>query len=240
MKVLPAIDLREGACVQLVGGSYDDERVRLPDPIAVSRNFSGAGLTEQHVVDLDAALGRGSNLAVIQKIASEPGVTLEVGGGIRTEDDVARLIDLGVARVIVGTRAIEDVAWLESISAKFPNRILLAADVRGRAIVTRGWTRTIELTIFDLLKTVGAFPLAGALVTAVHVEGQMLGPDLDLVRDVVATQTKIFASGGVASIEDLRALKTAGAHAVVVGMAIYTGKIDPAAAARETSPELEK
>ncbi|MEO8876277.1 MAG: 1-(5-phosphoribosyl)-5-[(5-phosphoribosylamino)methylideneamino] imidazole-4-carboxamide isomerase [Polyangiaceae bacterium] len=240
MKILPAIDLREGACVQLVGGSYDDERVRLPDPLAICRKFSGAGLVEQHIVDLDAALGKGSNLAVIEQIAKEPGVTIEVGGGIRTSEDVTRLIELGVARVIVGTRAIEDLAWLEIVAAKFPERILLAADVRGRTIVTRGWTKTLELTIGELLKTVATLPLAGALVTAVHVEGQMTGPDLDLVREAVASKTRIFASGGISSLEDLRALKTTGAHAVVVGMAIYTGRIDPNDAAREMSRELVK
>jgi phosphoribosylformimino-5-aminoimidazole carboxamide ribotide isomerase len=233
MKVLPAIDLREGNCVQLVGGSYDDERVRLPDPVAICRKFSAAGLVEQHVVDLDAALDRGSNRSAIAQLAKEPGVTLQVGGGIRTDDDIASLLDLGVARVIVGTRAVEKIDWLDTVTAKWPGKIILAADVRGRSIVTRGWTKTVDISIIELLTAVASMPLAGALVTAVHVEGQLQGPDLDLIREVVAaTKIPIFASGGFASIDDLRNAKAAGAHAAVLGMALYTGRIDATEAAR--------
>ncbi|MEO7108793.1 MAG: 1-(5-phosphoribosyl)-5-[(5-phosphoribosylamino)methylideneamino] imidazole-4-carboxamide isomerase [Polyangiaceae bacterium] len=233
MKVLPAIDLREGNCVQLVGGSYDDERVRLPNPVAICRKFSAVGLIEQHVVDLDAALGRGSNRSVIAELAKEPGVTLQVGGGVRTDDDIASLLDLGVARVIVGTRAVEKIDWLESVAAKWPSMIILAADVRGRSIVTRGWTKTVDISIIELLTAVANMPLAGALVTAVHVEGQLQGPDLELIREVVAaTKIPIFASGGFASLDDLRNAKIAGAHAAVLGMALYTGRIDPSEAAR--------
>jgi phosphoribosylformimino-5-aminoimidazole carboxamide ribotide isomerase len=233
MKILPAIDLREGNCVQLVGGSYDDERVRIPDPLMICRKFSAAGLSEQHVVDLDAALGKGSNRDVIEKLASEPGVTLQVGGGIRTDDDIQRLLDLGVARVIVGTRAVEKIDWLEGVAKKWPGKIILAADVRGRAIVTRGWTKTVEVTIVELLTAVASMPLAGALVTAVHVEGQLQGPDLDLIREVVrATKIPLFASGGFSSLDDLMKAKAAGAHAAVLGMALYTGRIDASEAAR--------
>ena len=227
MKVLPAIDLREGACVQLVGGSFDDERVREPNPLEASRRFARAGLVEQHVVDLDAALGRGSNASVIARLAKEPGVTLQVGGGVRTEEDIARLIDLGVARVIVGTRAVTDPEWLASASARFPRRLVVAADVRHRTIVTKGWTESSEREIGSFLRQIATLPLAGALVTAVHVEGKMEGPDLDLVRDAAAASPlPIFASGGIGKIEDLRSLAARGAKAAVVGMAIYTGRID--------------
>jgi phosphoribosylformimino-5-aminoimidazole carboxamide ribotide isomerase len=238
MKVLPAIDLREGNCVQLVGGSYDDERVRLPNPLMICRKFKANGLVEQHVVDLDAATGRGSNREVIEELASEPGVTLQVGGGIREDDDIHSLVDLGVARIIVGTRAVEKIAWLEHVTAKWPDKIILAADVRGRSIVTRGWTKTVDITILELLTAVASLPLAGALVTAVHVEGQLQGPDLDLIREVaLATKIPIFASGGFSSLDDLKNAKAAGAHAAVLGMALYTGRIDAAEAAQSTGKQ---
>lgn len=227
MKVLPAIDLREGACVQLVGGSYENERVRENDPLAVSRRFAAAGLVDQHVVDLDAALGKGSNAGVVAALAKEPGITLQVGGGVRSEDDVARLVDLGVARVIVGTRAVTDRDWLAKTSARFPGKLVVAADVRGRAIVTRGWTETTNREIGSFLRGIAQLPLAGALVTAVHVEGKMEGPDADLVRHAAsASSLPVFASGGIGSVDDLRAVAAAGGHAAVVGMAVYTGRIE--------------
>ncbi|HEX7664921.1 MAG TPA: 1-(5-phosphoribosyl)-5-[(5-phosphoribosylamino)methylideneamino] imidazole-4-carboxamide isomerase [Polyangiaceae bacterium] len=227
MRVFPAIDLREGACVQLVGGSYDDERVREPDPLEASRRFARAGLKEQHVVDLDAALGKGNNADVIAKLAKEPGITLQVGGGVRSEDDVARLLDLGVARVIVGTKAITDRGWLGKTAARFPGKLVVAADVKERTIVVRGWTEASEFEIASYLRAIGDLPLAGALVTAVHVEGKMQGPDVELVRVAsTASPLPIFAAGGIGSIADLRAVYAAGAKAAVTGMAIYTGNID--------------
>lgn len=236
MKVLPAIDLREGACVQLVGGSYDDERVREPDPLEASRRFARAGLSEQHVVDLDAALGKGSNADVIMELAKEPGITLQVGGGVRSEDDVARLVDLGVARVIVGTKAIVDRAWLAAAAARFPGKLVVAADVKERTIVVRGWTESSELEITSYLRSIGDLPLAAVLVTAVHVEGRMKGPDVALVRAAVAASTlPIFAAGGIGSIADVRAVRAAGAKGAVSGMAIYTGNLDLNELAKELS-----
>ncbi len=234
MKALPAIDLRDGMCVQLVGGSYDDERVRLPDPLAVSGQWAQAGLTAQHVVDLDAALGRGSNLQVIQRLSRLAGVRLQVGGGVRDEAAIDRLLALGVDRVVVGTRAIEDSGWLEAMVTKFPQRLVVAADVRGRQVVTRGWTQTTALTLATLLERLAPLPLAAVLVTAVHVEGQLTGIDLPLIAEAVeACRAPLIASGGVTTLEDLRQLASAGARAAVIGMALYTGLLDASALAQE-------
>jgi phosphoribosylformimino-5-aminoimidazole carboxamide ribotide isomerase len=234
MKAIPAIDLREGACVQLVGGRYEDERVRLPDPVAVSRRWSGLGLRTQHLVDLDAATGRGNNRETIATLAHENGLTLQVGGGVREADDITRLVDLGIDSVVVGTRAIEDPPWLEEMAARFPQRLVLAADVRERTVLTRGWQVTTTLSIQALLQRVAALPLAGVLVTAVHVEGQLKGIDRALFTEVArVTSLPVIASGGVTSMEDLRALEAAGARGAVIGMALYTGALDGAALARE-------
>lgn len=234
MRALPAIDLREGACVQLVGGSYEAERVRLPDPLLVAQRWAAAGLTSLHIVDLDAALGRGSNTPVIAALARQPGLELQVGGGVRALAAIERLFELGVQRVVVGTRAVEDAPWLEAMAARFPRQLVVAADVRGTSVVTQGWTKTSPLTIDALLQRLADLPLAGVLVTAVHVEGQLQGIDAALMRGVCAAATMpIIASGGITTMEDLRQLRELGAHAAVIGMALYTGRLDANALAQE-------
>lgn len=234
MKALPAIDLREGACVQLVGGSYDREAVRLPNPLAVAEKFRDCGFTRLHVVDLDAATGRGTNADTIARLAAVRGVRLQVGGGVRDTPAIERLLALGVDRVVVGTRAVEDGAWLEDAARRFPGAIVVAADIRERTVLTRGWTESTSLDLATFLARLDPLPLAGALVTAVHVEGSLGGADLEVVRLAVrSTRVPITASGGVASLADLRALEEAGAAEAVVGMGFYTGRIDPTLAARE-------
>jgi phosphoribosylformimino-5-aminoimidazole carboxamide ribotide isomerase len=234
MRAIPAIDLREGACVQLVGGEYAAERVRIDDVSSVCRKWRDAGLGFQHIVDLDAATGRGNNRKVIEQLAKEKDVTLQVGGGVRDDASVAALIDLGVARVVVGTRAVEDAKWLEHTAMRFPGRLVVAADVRGDTVVTRGWTEATALKLDTFLSGLEGIPLAGVLVTAVHVEGQLQGVDLELMKRAVAvTHWPLIASGGVTTMEDLRALGHAGAAAAVIGMALYTGRLDPKALAAE-------
>jgi phosphoribosylformimino-5-aminoimidazole carboxamide ribotide isomerase len=234
MKAIPAIDLREGACVQLVGGSYEAEQVRLPDPMDAARRWSEAGFSTFHVVDLDAATGRGSNATVIERLA--PGRELQVGGGVRDEAAVERLLSLGVRRVIVGTRAIEDRTWLTTMATRFPGRLMVAADVNGRLIVTRGWTERTTLEIGEFLTEIRTLPLAGVLVTAVHVEGQMKGTDAALFESVVASSPfPVTASGGITTSDDLRSLARLGCHAAVIGMALYTGRLDAKATAQEFS-----
>lgn len=237
MKPLPAIDLREGACVQLVGGQPSAERVRLPDPLEVSQRFLAAGLKSQHVVDLDAALGLGSNATVIEALARQPGVELQVGGGVRDEARIDALLALGVSRVIVGTRAVKEPAWLEQCAARYPNRLVLAADVRGRQVVAKGWTQSAGVSLDALLGRVAALPLAGVLITAVHVEGLLEGIDLPLFEDAVSrARQPVIASGGVTTLADLRALARAGVSAAVIGMALYTGRITPEELAQEIAP----
>lgn len=234
MIAIPAIDLREGACVQLVGGAYDAERVRLPDPLAALQQWRSLGFTTFHVVDLDAATGRGTNAGVISQLVSQPGLTFTVGGGVRSEEHVERLLAQGASRVVVGTRAVEDPAWLEDVADRFPNKLVVAADVKGREVVTRGWAAGSARDIADVLASLAPLPIAGLLVTAVHKEGQMEGVDLALMEEVVRrSRHRLYASGGVTTLEDLRALDRVGAYGAVVGMALYTGKLDARAVAQE-------
>lgn len=233
MIAIPAVDLREGACVQLVGGAYDAEALRLADPVAVARRWREAGFASLHVVDLDAATGRGHNHAVVAAILAEGG-DVQAGGGVRDEARIRQLLDAGAARVVVGTRAIEDPAWLAEMSARFPGRLVVAVDARDGRVATHGWARTSNADAVATLASMAALPLAGALVTAVEREGRMQGASLELsARAARAVPFPLFASGGIASPEDLRALAARGVHAAVLGMALYTGALDARATAEE-------
>jgi phosphoribosylformimino-5-aminoimidazole carboxamide ribotide isomerase len=228
MQVIPAIDLRDGACVQLVGGSYADERLRIADPLAVAENWQELGFGRLHLVDLDAATGRGSNRETVRAILDARGPTqVQCGGGVRNLDAITELFDAGASEVVLGTRAIEDRPWLDDVVLRYPNRIIVAADTRGRQLVTRGWSETNELTIVDFVEELGSLPLAAILVTAVDKEGRMEGPDLVLMEEIVLRSTApLQASGGVRSIDDLHALDELGVSAAIVGMALYTGAMD--------------
>jgi phosphoribosylformimino-5-aminoimidazole carboxamide ribotide isomerase len=234
MIVMPAVDLREGACVQLVGGDYEQERVRLPDPVGVARQWAAVGFRFLHLVDLDAATGRGSNTATLRAIAGEPGLEIQVGGGVRDDDTIAQLLGDGARRIVVGTRALEEPEWLAAITDRWPDRIVVAADVRDGFVVTRGWRRTLSHSALDVVRTLNQYQLAAVLVTAVHLEGRLGGTDLPLMAGVASvSRAPVYASGGIASLQDLRALAAGGIAGAVVGMALYTGVLDAGAVAQE-------
>jgi phosphoribosylformimino-5-aminoimidazole carboxamide ribotide isomerase len=234
MIAIPAIDLREGACVQLVGGEYAQEKVRLDDPVAVARKWQALGFHTLHIVDLDAATGKGSNLETVAKLLALPDLDFQVGGGVRSRERIADLLAAGAARVIVGTRAIEEPAWLAEMARTYPDKLVVAADVRGRSVLTRGWQAQTSKDIGELLDELGQLPLAGVLVTAVHKEGQLSGTDLSLMEEVARrSRFPTLASGGVTTLQDLRDLKTRKVAGAVIGMALYTGAIDAQALAKE-------
>ncbi|MEP6550634.1 MAG: 1-(5-phosphoribosyl)-5-[(5-phosphoribosylamino)methylideneamino] imidazole-4-carboxamide isomerase [Gemmatimonadales bacterium] len=236
MIAVPAIDLRGGACIQLASGSYDEELIRIPDPVGVAVAWRRYGFRHLHVVDLDGVAGRGNNTPAIQSILGATDVEVQVGGGIRSRDMIQSSLDGGAQRVIIGTRAIEDLDWLAEMSSSFPGCIVVAADVRGRQILAHGWTRTHPKLVLDLVEDLNGLPLAGVLVTAVHREEAMHGTDLPLMEDVAdAADFPVFASGGLGSLNDLRALADRGVAAAVIGMALYSGAMDPWAVAEEFS-----
>lgn len=234
MIVVPAVDLRDGHCVQLVGGDYNEERVRLDDPRSVADDWSRMGFNRLHLVDLDAATGRGSNAALVRDLLRDATVPVQVGGGVRDDDAIQRLVDDGATWVVVGTRAVDDEQWREAMALRFPGRLIIAADVRERRVVTKGWAEATRLDVIDFVESLSALPLAGVLVTAVHKEGLMDGTDLPLMADVAdASPWPVFASGGVATRDDLRALEHRGLYGAVIGMALYTGALDARRIAEE-------
>jgi len=234
MIVIPAVDLREGHCVQLVGGSYDREAIRFDDPVEVAVRWQRSGFPALHVVDLDAATGRGSNRDLIRRILEQSESHVQVGGGVRKTSDVEELLAAGADRVITGTRGLEDAEWLASVADANPGRVVVAVDIRDRGIVTRGWTGAFERDFRDVLPDLSMLPLGGLLVTAVHREGMMEGTDLPLMREVLAhSALPIQAAGGIGTIDDLRALEELGVSAAILGMALYTGALDPGAIIEE-------
>ncbi len=234
MIAIPAVDLRDGRCVQLVGGDYGQEQIRLDDPLAVARDWIRTGFNRLHIVDLDAATGQGRNDDTIRELLRDCPVPVQVGGGVRDESRIERLLDEGAEWVVVGTRAVNDEDWREEMAARFPGRLIVAADVRERRVVTHGWAETSRLNVVDFVESLQALPLAGLLVTAVHLEGRMQGTDLPLMEDVAAVSAwPVFASGGVTSLEDMRALEHRGLGGAVLGMALYTGALDARRLAEE-------
>ena len=234
MIAIPAVDLRDGTCVQLVGGSFAQEKVRLENPVEVARSWEHYGFHRLHVVDLDAAMGHGSNIAVVRSLLFDSTVPVQVGGGVRSDELVEELLEAGASRVIVGTRALEEPEWLAELAARHPGEIIVACDVRERRVTTRGWAHTLPLDILDVVEELNPLPLGGLLVTAVHREGLLQGTDLPLMEDVAESSNfPVYASGGVTTMQDLRALEHRGLAGVVIGMALYTGALDPVVVAGE-------
>jgi phosphoribosylformimino-5-aminoimidazole carboxamide ribotide isomerase len=236
MQVIPAIDLRDGACVQLVGGSYAHERVRINDPIGVAAGWAAAGFKRLHVVDLDAATGRGTNREMVNRLLAANGLSMQCGGGVRNLESIEELFAAGASEVVLGTKAIEDRDWLEQAATTYPNRLIVAADARGRKVATRGWSQTLSTDVTSLVKDLNRLPLAAILVTAIDWEGQMKGSDVSLMRELASlSQHPLQASGGVGSLADLRDLAGAGVSAAIVGMALYTGALETSAIIEEFS-----
>ena len=247
MRVWAAVDLRDGEAVQLVGGDPSVAPVRVPEPAAVAERWLDAGFRRIHVVDLDAALGDGRNDEAVAAIAAvvrardpagvsddvagtrSAGAVLQVGGGLRDDASVARVLELGADRAVVGTRAVEDRPWLEAAAEQWPERLVVAADVRDREVVARGWTEGTGRDALGFVALLDPLPLAGVLVTDVGREGRQEGCDAALFRDLAgATRHPVLAAGGVTTRADLDALADAGVAGAVLGMALYTGRLEPA------------
>lgn len=225
----PAVDVKAGRCVQLVGGRPEDVRVSLPDPVGVARRWYEAGFATLHVVDLDAALGTGDNLETVLEVVAATPADTQVGGGVRDEARAARLLEGGAARVVVGTRALDDPDWLVALARAHPGRVMVALDTRAGRVLRKGWTEESPLELSAYLWRLAELPLAGILSTDVGREGRMQGIDREGCRALLQAGThRVWISGGVTTIDELDFLDRAGAAGAVLGMALYTGVLDPA------------
>jgi phosphoribosylformimino-5-aminoimidazole carboxamide ribotide isomerase len=224
-EIVPAVDVQDGEVVQLVQGERGTEKT-YGDPVEAAEQWVEQGAETLHLVDLDGAFeGERGNADAVEAILDAVEVEVQLGGGIRTVADATDLLDRGVDRVILGTAAVENPEIVADISAEYPGSVVVSLDAKGGEVVVSGWT---EGTGLDPAEAAARYEELGAgaiLFTDVDVEGQLAGVQTDRVREVVeAVDIPVVASGGVATLDDVRALRDAGAAAVVVGTALYEGE----------------
>jgi phosphoribosylformimino-5-aminoimidazole carboxamide ribotide isomerase len=239
--VIPAIDLKNGRCVRLRQGDMAAETVYSENVPHVARRWQqdGAGLI--HVVDLDGAVdGEPRNFPQIQAVLKTVSVKVQVGGGIRTIETVRHYLHSGVSRVVVGTAALTDRAFLEEACAEFPRRILLGLDARDGRVAVKGWTALSETRATDLLKAVSGLEVGAVVYTDISRDGMLNGPNIAALREIVEfSSVPVIASGGVTRLEDLRAVQALGprVEGAIVGKALYDGKLDYRAAVEALGKE---
>jgi len=236
MEIFPAIDLRAGRVVRLSQGDYDRQTVYATDPAAVARDFVAAGAAWIHVVDLDAArTGRRANADAVRAVCGAGG-RVQLGGGIRDDQAVDDALALGVERVIVGSAALSDWAWLQRLLARedLAGRVALALDARGGRLAVHGWREAAGEDVLEVAGRAAELPLAAVIYTCIERDGMLTGPDIDTTADVIdRSGLPVIASGGIGSLGDLRRCKAAGCAGAIVGRAYYEGRIDLAAACRQ-------
>jgi phosphoribosylformimino-5-aminoimidazole carboxamide ribotide isomerase len=227
-EVIPALDLRAGRCVRLVQGDYARETVYSEDPAATAAAWVNAGAAVLHVVDLDgASAGRPANLDALRAIREATRATIQYGGGLRDDDAVDAALEAGADRVVLGTALVTNAQWVERLAARLPGRLVVGIDARDGRVATDGWKETSGVTTGDLVERANALGVRWGLFTDIERDGTLGGPNVAALEEVVRAATfGVLASGGVATIDDLDAVKKAGATGAIVGRALYTGKID--------------
>jgi phosphoribosylformimino-5-aminoimidazole carboxamide ribotide isomerase len=248
-ELYPAIDLRGGRAVRLLRGDYAAETVYSDDPVAVARSFEAAGARWIHVVDLDAARsGEAGNLDLVAAVAKSVSLRIETGGGVRSVAAAERLLDAGVARVVVGTAAVEHPELVTELAGRFPGQVAVGLDARGSQVAVKGWTETTGTDLVELARRFEGEGVSALVVTEIGRDGTMDGPDLDQLGAVLgATTVDVIASGGVGTLDDLRALAAlaaddpnGGNHSlagIIVGRALYEGRFTVEEALACLAPE---
>ncbi len=227
MKILPAIDLKDGRCVRLLRGDANQETVFSADPIEVALKWRDQGGEYLHVVDLDGAFdGEPRHFGMVAQIAQETSLPLEVGGGIRTRDTVVRYLDAGVDRVIIGTRALESPEWLAGLCDEFPGRIAAGVDAREGRVAVRGWMEVSQMTALDLAVRLQEMKLSAVIYTDISQDGTLEGPSVESTREfAAAVKLPVIASGGVGNIEHVRQLAALPLAGIIIGRALYAGTV---------------
>lgn len=229
MLIIPAVDIKNGKCVQLVQGKPGTEQVSIENPVKVALQWENQGASILHVINLDGAFGEGKkNQEIIEKIVEEVSIPIQLGGGIRTKEDACNLLDKGVDKVILGTMAIENPDNVTELADEFgKKRIIVALDSKDSRVVIKGWTQKTDKSAPELGRIFEKKGAGSILYTNVDVEGLLEGfkiePALELLK---AVNIPVIYSGGITSIDDLKILKDTGVHGVVIGSALYKGKIN--------------
>lgn len=232
MRIYPAIDLRGGQCVRLRQGDYAQETVFDADPASVARRWVELGAEWLHLVDLDGARqGQPINTESVRAIVKAAGIPCQLGGGLRQPEHLETVLELGVARVILGTRALQDPAWCEAMCRRFPQKVALGIDARDGKVATEGWLHTSDLTALELARRCADWPLAAIIYTDISKDGMLAGPNVEATAELSrAVSIPVIASGGVTTLEDIRHLAQKGLHGAIVGRALYEGRLDLAEA----------
>lgn len=235
-QVIPSIDLRAGKVVRLQQGDYSRQIDYALDPIQTAKSFETDGAQWMHIVDLDGAKqGSIAQIELIERIVSWSGLNVQVGGGVRSTEDVKRLLDAGAKRVVVGTKALEDWAWFEDLARAqgLADRLVLAVDAKDGMIATRAWTQTTNRSAVDVAKQVRGWGLGGLLYTDVAKDGMLEGPNLLHTRLLAAsTDVPVIASGGVGNLDHIKALLPLSVWGVIIGRSLHDGRIKLADAIR--------
>jgi len=240
IELIPAIDLRNGQVVRLKRGDYNQQTVYEVDPVDTAKAFEDAGCKWLHIVDLDGAKeGRPINLKIIEKIVRGTRLHVEVGGGLRSEESMEYVLAIGAHRLILGTRALAEMKWFETMAndARFRNRLILGLDAREGLVSTHGWTKVSDNLpkAVDIARNVDEWPLAAIIYTDISRDGMMKGPNLRATATLakVCKKVPVIHSGGVAKLADITALKALPITGIIVGKAIYEGTLNVADAVHE-------
>jgi phosphoribosylformimino-5-aminoimidazole carboxamide ribotide isomerase len=242
MQLYPAIDIRDGKCVRLRQGNYNDETIFGDDPVEMAQRWKSEGAEWLHLVDLDGAkAGHPVNHDVVRHITESTGLPCQMGGGIRNEDSIRLAIEeLGLTRVIIGTRALREPDWFASVCRQFPDKLALGLDARDSMVATDGWLQVSEVSVMELAEQFIDVPLSAVIYTNIANDGMMQGIDQDTLNDLEAIANMglpVIASGGVTTMDDIQRLKdiadrTPNLVGAITGRAIYEGTVDVAKACR--------
>lgn len=227
MQIWPAIDLRGGKCVRLRQGDYSRETVYGDDPAEAARRWVGEGATCLHLVDLDGARdGTIVNLKAIEATVVAAGVPCELGGGVRDEATIKRLLDTGLSRLVVGTRALKEPDWFRDVARRFPRQLALGIDAKQGMVATDGWLETTSQRAIDLAQQFASEPIAAIIYTDIARDGMLAGPNLEAMQEMNdAVEADVIASGGVTNAEDVRNLMKIGMTGCIIGRALYEGTL---------------
>lgn len=227
MRVWPAIDLRGGKCVRLRQGDYQRETVYGDDPAAMARQWVGQGARCLHLVDLDGARdGSTTNYEAVRQIVTAVDVPCELGGGIREAATIARYLQLGLSRLVVGTRALKEPDWFRQMCREFPKQLALGIDAKGGLVATDGWLKTSTTSAIELARQFADEPLAAIIYTDISRDGMLQGPNLAAMAEMdAAVEVPVIASGGVTTAADVRELARIGLDGCIIGRALYEGTL---------------
>lgn len=227
MEIWPAIDLRGGKCVRLKQGDYGRETVFGEDPAAMAQHWCQQGARRMHLVDLDGARdGRPGNLESVRAILAAARIPCELGGGIRNEETIEELLDLGLTRLVVGTLALKEPSWFRQMCLRFPGRLVLGIDARGGRVATDGWLQTSDVPAVDMARQFAESPLAAIVYTDIATDGMLTGPNVAAMAEMqAAVSVPVVASGGVSRRDDVVRLAEAGLAGCIIGRALYEGTL---------------